>query len=418
MNYTSIGLFPIVTINGKINKMKIGFIATEQYPVPPIKGGAVETWIYEVGKRLSSNNDVYSFCIFDPGIKDWECGNSLRIITYKKGLLAKTLLSTYKLPFKNDDSQLFFIPYSFWCAKILKRMNADIIHIHSRPQFVPILRLFNRKAKIILHIHNVGIMQVNNKVWNKSLLDKVDSVVTCSNYLKNEVIKLYPYLKGKTHVLYNGVDTNTFYAHKIHDSNTNNLRIKYGIKKDEIVILFAGRLVEYKGAHILIEAFKNLTKNYSNLKLILLGSITYSINKNTPYIKSLKDTCRDIENSVIFTGYIPHKEVPNFLKLADLFVVPSIWEEPFGVVTIEAMSMEKPVIAFSKGGIKEIITNQHNGILLDDSSQYILQKKIKELIDNPDLRTKLGKTARISIIKNFEWSKIVNDVFNFYSSLN
>ena len=114
------------------------------------------------------------------------------------------------------------MPYSLWCAWQAKKRKADIIHVHSRPQFVPILRLFNPRAKIILHIHNVSVIEPKGRLWNQSLFDKVDLVAACSEYLKGEAIKRYPNISDKTNVLHNGVDINAF-----NDASTNTDKKQY-----------------------------------------------------------------------------------------------------------------------------------------------------------------------------------------------
>ncbi len=312
--------------------MKIAYVASEINPVPPVKGGAVEHWIYEVAKRLAHNNEVYSFCIHVPQLKNIKDNNGVNILTYKISLIGKIMLCTYKLPFKNDTDYLYYLPYSFWCSLKIKRIKADLIHIHARPQFVPILRLLNPRAKIFLHVHNVSNIELGGKLWKKSLFDKVDRVITCSEYLKQEVIKRYPYLTDKLKVLYNGVDTEKFISNQ--EISEKELKEKYRIRPEDLVLLFVGRLVEYKGVHVLIDALKDILKIIPNVKLIIVGGVTYSNNQETPYIRSLKEMTREIKNNIIFTGYIEHSQIPNFINLADIFVVPSLWEEPFGVVTI------------------------------------------------------------------------------------
>ena len=120
--------------------MNIAFVTSESYPVPPVRGGAVEHWIYEVARKLQRHN-VFSFCTYEPLLEHYSQNEGFKLFMYKRGLLGKILLCTYKLPFKNSSNCFFYLPYSLWCSWKIRKLKVDIIHVHSRPQFIPILRM-------------------------------------------------------------------------------------------------------------------------------------------------------------------------------------------------------------------------------------------------------------------------------------
>jgi len=395
--------------------MKIVLIASETLHVPPVKGGAIETWVYEVAKRLV-NDDVFCLSFHDPLLERYQKSTKPHILTYKKGLLGKILLCTWKLPFKKSQSILYYLPYSFWCALWACRIKADIIHVQTRPQFIPVLRLFNPKAKIILHLHNVSAIDRCGKLWDRSLFDKIDLLVTCSEYLKKEVLAQYPYLENKAVVLYNGVDIERFDSVPESTVAGASPAIERSGDNKETVLLFMGRLVEYKGIHVLIEAFKNLSRDHSAIRLFIVGGHTYSNNEQTPYVIKLKELASE-HNNIIFTGYVDHSAIPGYIRSCDIVVVPSLWEEPFGVVTIEAMAMGRTVVAFKKGGIKEIISNGKTGILVEDATAQGLAQSLSDLIDSPDRRKELGQNARLSVVERFSWPRIASDVSAIYATL-
>ncbi|MCR4337152.1 MAG: glycosyltransferase family 4 protein [Candidatus Omnitrophica bacterium] len=398
--------------------MKIAFLSSEKLPVPPVQGGAVENWIYQVAKTLAQQRHyVLSLSIKAPefSAKDYPDGVDYRF--YKKGLLGKILLCTYKLPFKKEGSRFYFIPYSFWAAWQARRAKVQIIHILSRPQFAFMIKLLNPQAKIILHLQNRSVVEPGGKLFKKKLFDRMDRIICCSHSLKEEILSLYPYLQNKTVVIYNGIDTNTFQISKIPPEKVEKIRAQYNISREDKVLLFTGRLVEYKGVHILISAFRNLLEAFPNLKLLILGGVTYSQNQETPYIQELKKLSRSFEDRIIFTGYVAHEEIPNFIATCDIFVVPSLWAEPFGVVNIEAMAMGKPVVAFARGGIKEIITHRHDGILLEDATNKALAKALTELLDNPQLCQQLGQNARLTTENRFAWNHVVHALTQEYQHL-
>jgi spore coat protein SA len=395
--------------------MKIIYITSEKLPVPPALGGAVETWIYKVAQSIGEK--VWSLCMFVPQIKEWPEPLKFNLLTFNENWLSRLLLCTYKLPFKNEKTFLYYYPYSRWCAEVAKRLQADIIHNHCRPQFIPITRKLNPKAKHILHVHNVSNVDLDGTLWPQTLMDQIDYVATCSDYLKKEVLKRYPYLAEKIITLYNGVDINRFAPQAVKDEQVASIRNTLGIEVDEQVILYSGRLVEYKGVHLLIEAFKQLLKQFPRTRLIIVGGLTYSNNEETQYIRELKTAAEKLGDRVIFTGYVPHEKTPAFIKISDLVIVPSLWDEPFGVVVIEAMAMEKCVVAFPRGGIPEIITHHENGWLVSEADAQHLGEAMIHLMSNSSVRQQLSEKARQRVVERFSWDRIVEDTRTLYQRL-
>ncbi len=393
--------------------MKILFVASESFPVPPVRGGAVETWIYEVAKRLKPDR-VVVLSVDAPGLKDFTSSQNFILRIFRQNFLAKLMLCSWKLPFKKLRSFLYYLPFSFWAALQARKEKVDVIHLHTRPQFVPVLRFLNPEAKIILHLHNIATVEPEGHLWPSKFLNKVDLLAACSEYLRMEIVKRYPFFDTKSLVLYNGVSAEEFSPS---EQARRAVREELGIEEDETVILYSGRLVEYKGAHILLDAFKEIAPKYPKARLLVLGGLTYSNNQETPYIRELKKSCSGLGERVRFLGYLDHKRMPSYLSAADIVVVPSLWEEPFGVVVIEGMAAGKCVIAFEKGGIKEIIQDGDNGLLLKKDSSFVLAEALDKMINSTSERQRLGENARSWVSNNFTWEKISQDVCNTYASL-
>ncbi|MBI5874102.1 MAG: glycosyltransferase family 4 protein [Candidatus Omnitrophica bacterium] len=395
--------------------MNIVFMAPEKLPVPPVRGGAVEAWIYEVAKRLKGHT-VHTLCVYHPDLDN--CPQEDFVArSYRPGILAKILLCSYKLPFKKDRSRLYYLPYVFWGANYCKKVNAEIIHIHARPQYLYIMRMLNPKARIIMHVHNVSNIEIEGKLWDKDIIEKADLWVTCSYYLKSEVLSRYPFFEYKVQVIYNGTDIKRLNVGDIPKHETDALRRRLNLREKDRVVLFSGRLVEYKGVHALIEAFKLLKKELSYIKLVILGGVTYSKNIETPYIRQIKASAAECGDNIVFTGFLPHRDAASIMRLADIFVVPSLWDEPFGVVCIEAMAMEKPVVAFAKGGIKEIIDHGVDGMLVEKTTPEALASQIRFLLERPDLCLQLGLNARKKVEARFTWENIAESTLSTYQDL-
>lgn len=149
--------------------MKIAFISPETSPVPPIRGGAVQAKIFELITRLSKSTEIYCFSIFDSSLPRFEKKENINFYRFKPGIMSKILTFTYKLPFKNSGSFLYWFTYSCWCAWKIKKINIDIINIYNRIQFIPILKFLNPGSKIILHIRQVSALNCK-RLWNNKVI--------------------------------------------------------------------------------------------------------------------------------------------------------------------------------------------------------------------------------------------------------
>jgi glycosyltransferase involved in cell wall biosynthesis len=145
-------------------------------------------------------------------------------------------------------------------------------------------------------------------------------------------------------------------------------------KENEFIILFVGRLEFEKGILLLLKAFELLkvTKT-KNLKLLIVG---------TGNLASAVNTASKKDSRIVDIGLVPHSKVGNYFAIADLVVVPSIVSEAYGLVAIEALSLDKPVIGFNIGGLKEILINSQRGFLVDSMSAESMAQGINYYIDN------------------------------------
>ena len=207
-----------------------------------------------------------------------------------------------------------------------------------------------------------------------------------------------------------------------------------GIERNEKIILFVGRVSPEKGVHTLIEAMKLVLKQQNCVLLIVgpfwvhppnplwLNNCSSERMKNIEAIKDdyqghLEDLADSIKERVKFVGSKPHYELVNYYELCDIFVHPSLWDEPFGMVVTEAMSCECPVISTYTGAIPEIVVQGTTGLLVKPDEPQALAGAILQLLSNENLRKKMGKEGRKRVEQEFSWDKtykvfadILNDV--------
>jgi len=294
-----------------------------------------------------------------------------------------------------------------------RRNHFDIVHTHtSKAGFIG--RMAAAKAKIPTIIHTPhGTIYTNDSniagvpkfSTGKKVLQAVERfagkrttvLTTLSRHEKDICINLKLSKKENTVIIPNGINCAYF-------ALTDQYKIKaskeFAVDKKDIVILSIGRLSSEKGHSLLIDAFAELHKKYSdseNLKMILLGEGPekknlmaqaaeygfYSVNSNS--------TERLLANKVNFPGHAC--DIRKYLAVSDIAVIPSLYEG-FGIVVIEAMAAGIPVIASDVGGIPEIITNGINGILFNPGSSSEIALQILNLIQNPAKRRNIIEEAK------------------------
>jgi glycosyltransferase involved in cell wall biosynthesis len=218
-------------------------------------------------------------------------------------------------------------------------------------------------------------------------------------------------------VIYNGVSAGAFASIWDNEPQRRLARQQYGLE-DEPTIVFAGKLRESKGVHILLRAMTRVWDQAPRAVLVLVGGTEYGRNRTmreTPFMGQLRRDLAQAPGRVILTGFIPPTDMPRAYLLGDVFVGPSLIEEGLGLVFLEAAAAGLPIIATRMGGIPEVVRHDFNGLLLrqpDDAAE--LAEKITCLLGDAELRKTLGQQGRTMVQADFSWEKIARDLEEFY----
>ena len=261
----------------------------------------------------------------------------------------------------------------------------QLIEIHNRPYLVEEITRVN-KFPVSLFFHNDPQTMKGSKSIKEreNILEKCAAIFCVSEFIKKKFLEGINKNFQKVHVLYNGVER----------------KIKRFPKKKKEV-LFVGRLVPEKGVDIYIDAIKPLVSKFTDWSFGLIGSAKLGSNINqSNYSKDIINKFRKIGNQAIFYGFRDNLFVQEKMKDTSIIVIPSLWEEPFGLVAAEAMSNGIAIIASDVGGIPEII--EANGILIKNINSSKIQKSLISLIENKNERKLLQKKAW----KNFKVSSL------------
>jgi glycosyltransferase involved in cell wall biosynthesis len=245
------------------------------------------------------------------------------------------------------------------------------------------------KKKIIYHVHDSSSHSKQQRRFIKLADKKVEKFIAVSGYIKEDLIKCGINEK-KINVIYNGIELNSA-AEKIR-STGNSVRI--GI---------VGQIIPRKGHHLLVEALNKLkNQNINAFELHIYGR------GNEDYISELKQKISEygLDNKVTWEGF--KRDLNDIYPFLDIVVVPTLNDEPFGMVAIEPSVWSIPVIASNTGGLKEIIHDGINGFLFANDNASALADRLKLLISDETLRIEMGHNAKEILIKDFS-AKVQNN---------
>jgi len=240
-------------------------------------------------------------------------------------------------------------------------------------------KMMFRKKKLVLFAHGIEVWRSLSGT-RKKMLSKCDVILAVSHFTKNKLIENFNIPDQNITVLNNCLDPFLPLPHTQKDTA---FMATYGLTKNNTVLFTLTRLSSkelYKGYDQVLLALQGLRKKYPEIKYIIAGKYDDTEKKRLDLIienASLKD-------AVIFTGYVPDKELAALFSLADVYVMPSK-KEGFGIVFIEAMYYGLPVIAGNKDGSADALHNGKLGMLVDCDNPAEIENAIEEVILNRDL---------------------------------
>ncbi|MDI9817776.1 MULTISPECIES: glycosyltransferase family 4 protein [unclassified Legionella] len=206
-----------------------------------------------------------------------------------------------------------------------------------------------------------------------------------------------------------GVDLARFDKSNFSILENKNTRISLGIKDDELVLLFLGRITKDKGIFELIESFSQLLKEKHNIVLLIVGPFEQGIEQEIrAYAKHLGD------EKIVFAGFSSQPE--NYMAIADILCLPS-YREGFGTVVIEAAAMELPTVGTRIYGLTDAIVDGETGLLVEPKDVLQLTEALKAIILDNELRLKMAKNARERVVREFDSKKFDILIVNEYEKL-
>lgn len=347
--------------------MKIAILNSYIFPIPAVRGGAVETLIESLVKGANEDQTVELtvFSLYDQAA--FEASKKYPRVSFKWlkrpayiDLIDKNVTTLLRL-LKRDKNlwqknYLWQLVSKRKTRKLLLAEDYDLVIIENAI-FLP--KLFSSKklatkyrGKVYFHTHNLHF----RKIYPAKAFAGVISV---SHFLEKNTRWCF----GKQlpfKVVYNGVATAQF-ERRVTKNEKERLKLKYQIPKDAPVILFVGRIMPKKGVLEVVQAFQKLENTHAHL--VIVGASSFGMGQMTLFERELSQIVQE-HPRIHATGFVNNQELGKYYALADLVVLPSLWEEPLGLTMIEAQLAGKPLITTNKGGIPET-TSATNSILLE-----------------------------------------------------
>ncbi len=384
--------------------MKI-LMLTWEYP-PRIVGGIARV-VHDLSKRLIKDGHEVTVVTYRDNADVPEYENDKGVNVYR--------VDNYMIHPNNFIDwimQLNFNMLSKATEIINKEGGFDVIHAHDwlvtyvakslkNAYDIPIVATIHAtEAGRNSGIHDETQRYINDTEW--LLTYEATEVIVNSNYMKNEIQRLFGLPFDKINVIPNGINLSNFTGIE----RDYDFRRQYAMDNEKI-ILYVGRLVYEKGVQHLIAAMPKILSNYNDAKLIIAG--------RGGMMDELRAEASNLglNDKIYFTGYLNSKQVQKMYKCADVAVFPSTYE-PFGIVALEAMLAGVPTVVSDVGGLDEIVTHGVDGMKSYAGNANSIADSVTALLYDHQLATNVSKKAKQKVKDQFNWEKIAQDTHFTY----
>ncbi|BBI32419.1 glycosyltransferase family 4 protein [Cohnella abietis] len=363
--------------------MHILIVAPEQIPVPQILGGSVEISILAIAKQLAR---LHRVTIISRAHSRYPRHSTIEGI------------HIYRVPTGSPMTYLSHV------KKFIKGKSFDLVQVDNRPKFVGPLKRMLKGTPISLFLHSLTFVSppFTSRLAAAKDLAQADIIIANSSSLKQQLSSRFPRVSGQIRKAWLGVDTNRFHP-------TSNAKQSKAFR-----VLFTGRVIPRKGVPVLLKAVKHAQASSRRpIHVVIAGG-----SSRAGYLNSMRALSHKLHVNTKFLGTVPHSRIHKIYRQADVFICPSQQHEAFGLVNVEAMSSGLPVIASNNGGIKEIVRNNKNGILIKSYHRpQAFGAAILRLINEKQTRKSMALQARKDCLERFSWKASAKRLSHIYSRL-
>jgi phosphatidylinositol alpha-mannosyltransferase len=367
--------------------MKILFVSDTFYPHT---GGVPEHILHLCNTLRSMGHDARILAPSYGNNKPWVGDHIIR------------LGRAIKIPKNRSFSVLTFgilIPWKL--RHLLESENFDIIHLHgSVAPTLPYLALKYSKAKNFITFHSAHEESYGYVLWEPVLeqyFRKLDGLIAVSVVARDSVSKYFP---GEYRIIPNGIDTGRFRPDLKHIEELVPFRPK---------ILFVGRFEPRKGLKYLLQAFPRVLQDFPEAKLVVVGQ-GFLERYYRRYVEE------HIKGSVLFVGQVSPEDLPRYYASCDVYCSPATGAESFGIVLLEAMATETPIVCSDIPGYRTLMTEGREGLFFKACDPAALAERLLHLLKDREKMKKMGKMGRAKAI-TYDWDRVAKQVLEFYGEV-
>jgi glycosyltransferase involved in cell wall biosynthesis len=297
-------------------------------------------------------------------------------------------------------------------ARLIHREGIDIIHCqHSKDLalLVPAKILARENSPIILS-KRVGSYITKKDAYHRFIYSHVARVLAISDVIHKNVLDTTPLPIDRVITLHDAVDTEHFSLARV---SRERVRREFGFDDHTLVVGFVGRFSPGKGHEEFLEAASRLNKKYNNIRFLVVGEASYG---EKAYEQRIRSMCKSLklDGVVLFAGF--RRDIPDLMAAFDVFAFPS-HAEAFGLVLIEAMAMERPVVSTNCDGVLDIVVDGVTGLYVNPRNAIQLANAIEKLGTDGELREKMGKNGRRRVEELFDQRRQIARIEEIYYGL-
>lgn len=378
--------------------MQIAYVCTENLPVPPVKGGAVQTHIFGILPVISRLHQVTVFCVEAEELPQEETAGG---VTY------------VRLPAPDREAYLANVQAA------LAGRHFDLVHVFNRPAWIQPLADVIPQARFCLRVHNA--MFEPEKIAPEAAeaaVRIVSAIDTVSDFMGRKICERYPEAAGKIRTVYSGVDVERFLSIWTPQGQAlrREMKAKLGLGNNPVV-LYVGRLSPAKGPQLLIPMMQQVIEEVPSAVLVIVGSRWFGRTERCEYWLELENTAKELglEGRILLTGYVPALEIEKYFAVGDVFVCTSQWEEPLARVHFEAMGAGLPIVTTARGGNPEVVYPGINGYVIEDfANPTAFAEKVTCLLKDAGLRQTLGQRGRLMAETRFSFARAAAETLDIY----
>ena len=404
--------------------MRIAYFVWEY---PPRLVGGLGTYAAEITKKfVELGHELVVFTMNDEGklkTKDSFDGIEVHrpVLADATGVLPIFIDEEIKkwgsgMKFFSDVLTYNFLSANKFVNSVSKSNEFDLIACHDwLSSLAGIISKRNLNKPLVFHVHSTefgrsggdGSQTIRELEFETAKM--ADLIVTVSFAMREELYKL-SFPAGKIRVCWNGVDEKKYDGERIGKSKTGEYRARLGIKEDEKLILFTGRLTWVKGINSLVRAMPEILSQAPKTKLIVLGR-----GEMAEELRVLASQLNVTDKIIFVDKWVEEAERLLIYASSDLVCAPSRYE-PFGIVCLEAMSMKKPVIV-GNGGLREPVIEGEEGYYCNPDNPHDIADKAIKILKDDELARQFGENGRKRVEDNFTWDKIARSTIDLYQAM-